>query len=385
MATANRAASTWTPQLIGKTEEFFNSGAVEELLIRNYLFYYMLKSKGRVMVGDWGHTQTLSVNQTSHGGNTWFDHLDTISAPVLDGPQAASWYRAQCAKGFSYSATQEADNKNGNVDLLGYNVDTFTQDFLKDFNLTLIRGQGSSSKQPEGLESAVFAEDHITNSANLASTAAMRQAANTYGGIARTASGGTGWENVSVSLDASYNEGLAGDTLTWTDGTDNIFAMASGVPSRTLRVLDNVIASCADGGGAAPDLGLWTRRPFLDYVSMYPSTVRYALQSGATSEFNFQAENIKHGMMTIGWSDEFEHSGTNSGATTPDAGSGGQLMYLLTTGSWNLLTESGWNFTSRPWVAAMNQLASTTYLVWRGFLICTNPRKNAVIFDYNVA
>lgn len=380
MATSNRTASTWTPQLIGKTEEFFNSGAVEELLIRNYLFYYMLKSKGRVMVGDWGHTQTLSVNQTSHGGNTWFDHLDTISAPVLDGPQAASWYRAQCAKGFSYSATQEADNKNGNVDLLGYSVDTFTQDFLKDFNLTLIRGQGSSAKQPEGLETAIFSEKHVNNSAEIATTSDMRQAANAYGGITRSASTPTGWENVAVTLDATDNTGYTGSA--WTDGTDNVFAISSGVPTRCLKVLDNVIASCADGGGAAPDLGLWTRRPFLDYVSMYPATVRYALQSGATSEFNFQAENIKHGSMTIGWSDEFQHSGLGSGV---DAAAGGELMYLLTTGSWNLLTESGWNFQSRPWVAAMNQLASTTYLVWRGMLICTNPRKNAVLFNYNVS
>lgn len=374
MATANRAASTWTPQLIGKTEEFFNSGAVEELLIRNYLFYYMLKSKGRVMVGDWGHTQTLSVNQTSHGGVTWFDHLDTIAAPVLDGPQAASWYRAQCAKGFSYSATQEADNKNGNVDLLGYDVDTFTQDFLKDFNLTLIRGQGSSSKQPEGLETAVHATDHITTTADLVTTVQSRQTTSTYGGITRVASASTGWENVSVTLDVTQNSG-------WTNGTENVFAMVSGAPSKCLKVLDNTLASCADGGGSSPDLGLWTRRPFLDYVAMYPSTVRYALQSGATSEFNFQAENIKHGSMTIGWSDEFNHSGVGAANAT----SGCHLMYLLNTGSWNLLTESGWNFQSRPWVAAMNQLASTTYLVWRGMLICTNPRKNAVIFDYNEA
>lgn len=380
MATSNRAASTWTPQLIGKTEEFFNQGSIEELLIRNNLFYYLLKMKGRVRQGEYGHTQTLTVNQTSHGGVTWFDHLDAIASPVLDGPQAASWYRSQCAKGFAYSATQEADNKGGNVDLLAGEIEAFSADFLKDFNLTLIRGQGSSAKQPEGLETAIFAETHVNNSAEIATTSDMRQAANTYAGIARTASGGTGWENVSVSLDATDNTGYTGTA--WTDGTDNVFAMASGVPTRCLKVLDNVMASCADGGGTVPDCGLWTRRPFMDYLSMYPSTVRYALQQGATSEFNFQAENIKHGQMSISWSDEFQHSGLGSNV---DAAAGSELMYLLNTQTWNLLTESGWNFASRPWLPAQNQMASNTFVVWRGFLICTNPRKNAVVFDYNVS
>lgn len=378
MASASRQ-STWTPQFIGKAEEFFNSGVVEELLIRNYLYYFTLKGKGRVKVGEWGHTQTLNVNQTTTSGVTWFDHLDTIAAPVQTGPDVASWYRAQCAKGLTYSATQEADNKGGQVDLLGYNVDTMVQDFLKDWNLSLINGAGSGSKQPDGLETALFAEDHATNSAEIATTANMRQAANTYAGIARVASGGTGWENVSVTLDASINDGFVGPA--WTDGTDNVFAMVSGVPSRAFKVLDNTIASCADGGGGGPDIGLWTRRPFLDFKNMYPSTVRYTMTSGAAKEFNLEAETLKHGDMSIGWSDEFAHSGAGGA----DAAAGGELMYLINSNTVCILTESGWDFASRPWLPAQQQLASSMYLVWRGFHIVTNPRKNAVIFDYNVA
>lgn len=381
--TSNRTASTWTPQLIGKAEEFFNSGAVEELLIRNYLFYHTMKAKGRVKVGNWGHTQSFAVNQVNNGGVTWFDHLDTIEAPVQDGPQAASWYRAQCAKGLSYSSTQEADNLGGNVDLGAFAVDTMVQDFLTDWNRALIVGQGSASKQPEGLETAVFAEDHITNDATTATTYMARQAGNVYAGIDRApftsaTAGGTNWENISMSLsaaDAARNTNLSGPA--WTDGTDNVFKFTSGAASLCLKALDNALMMTADGGGMGADLGLWTRQPFLDYASMYPSHVQYTMTSGATGEYNLKAETIKHGSMTIGWSDEFQHSGTAA-----DAPVNGQLMYLLSSDAICILTENGWNFASRPWLPAQKQMASSMYLVWRGFNLVTNPRKHAVLFDY---
>lgn len=375
--TANRAASTWTPQLIGKAEEFFNGGAVEDLMIRNYLYYFTLKSMGRVKVGNWGHTQTLSVNQLDQGGATWFDHLDTITAPVQDGPQAAQWYRAQCAKGLSYSATQEADNKNGNVDLGAFAVDSMVQDLMKDFNRTLIVGAGSASKQPDGLESAIYADANAGN-ADTAVTWQMRQANNSYAGIQRApfssaTAGGTNWENVAVSWDESANSWSAGDaSFKW---------MSLGIPSKAVKALDNAIASCADGGGMAPDIGLWTRQPFLDYQSMYPTTVQYTMTGGSTSEFNLKAETIKHGSMTIGWSDEFQHSGAGTG----DAAAGSDVLYLISSDAVCLLVEEGWNFSARPWLAAQSQLASSMYVVWRGFHMVTNPRKCGVIFDYATA
>lgn len=378
--TANRAASTWTPQLIGKAEAFFNQGGVEDLVVRNYLYYNELKKKGRVKVGKWGHTQTLAVNQLNQGGVTWFDHLDTITAPVQDGPQAASWYRAQCAKGLSYSATQEADNSGGNVDLLAFAVDTMVQDFLTDWNRTLIVGAGSSSKQPDGLEAAINPEDHATGTVDEITTWQMRQATNVYAGLDRSpftsaSAGGTNWENVSASFDATANSG-------WTNGTDNKFKWtAYGVPSASIKALDNVIASCADGGGMNPDIGLWTRKPFNDYKSMYPGTVQYArTDGGAASEFNLACDTIKHGSMTIGWSDEFAASGTYG-----DAAAGDDMLYLLNTDSVCILTEEGWNFAGRPWLPAQSQMASSMYLVWRGFHMVTNPRRCGVIFSYNKA
>lgn len=385
--TSNRAASTWTPQLIGKAEEFFNSGAVEDLMIRQYLYYFTLKSKGRVKIGNWGHTQTLAVNQLDQGGVTWFDHLDTIAAPAQDGPQAASWYRAQCAKGLSYSATQEADNKNGNVDLGAFAVDSMMQDFLKDWNRTLVIGGGSASKQPDGMESALPAITHITNDATTAVTYMARQATNIYAGIDRSpytsaTAGGTGWENVSLDLDASTNTALAGPA--WADQTDNVFKFTSGAASLCLKALDNAILMAADGGGTAPDIGLWTRQPFLDYCSMYPSHVQYTMTGGATNEYNLKADTIKHGSMVIGWSDEFQDSGTSQG-TGYGAAANGEKMFLINSDTTCLLTEEGWNFASRPWLAAQNQMASSLYVVWRGFNMFTNPRKCATLFNYGVA
>lgn len=384
MATANRTASTWTPQLIGGVEKFINDGNVEDLLIRNFLYYATLKSNGNVVEGNWGHTIPVRVNQTNTGGVTWFNGMDMISAPIPDGPQAGQAYRAQCAKGLSVTATEEADNwqaNSGAIDLIEHRYKMEFLDFLKDFNSVLISGNASDAKRPDGLEQAVYAKANITNEPESATVTQLRQANNTYLGIARVASAGTGWENVSADFDQSVADALTGPT--W-DSTTGIFSLSgtNSAPTIALKALQNVNMACSDGNWT-PDLFMSTRKPFKDYANCYPQTLRYCIsaQMPDGNTIDVKAENIKYGNAVWGYSDEFATSGLNG----TDATSGGDVLYLLNTQQIKIYTESGWNFGWRKFVDAINQMAKTGYIVWRGFHIVKNPRTCGVIFNYGQA
>ena len=381
MATANRTASTWTPQLIGALERFINDGNVEDLLIRNFLYYATLKANGRVKVGKWGHTQAVAVNQTNSGGVTWFNGMDTVSAPIPDGPQAGQAYRAQCAKGLSVTATEEADNPQGSgVDLIEHRYNMEFLDFIKDLNATLITGNAADAKRPDGLEQAIYSKTNITNEPSTATVNQLRQANNTYLGIARTASAGTGWENVSADFDQSVADALTGST--W-DATTGIFGWGSNQnPTIALQALQNVNMACSDGD-RTPDLFMSTRKPFQHYANLYPATLRYMVtaQMPDGNTIDIKAENIKYGGAVWGFSDEFASSGTNGS----DATAGGDVLYLINTNQVQMLVEEGWNFGWRPFVDAINQMAKTGYIVWRGFHIYRNPRTCGVIFNYGQA
>lgn len=379
-ATANRTASTWTPQLIGALEKFVNDGNVEDLLIRKYLYYAMLKANGRVKTGTWGHTQAVAVNQTSTGGVTWFNGMDTIAAPIPDGPQAGQAYRAQCAKGLSVTATEEADNPAGGaVDLIEHRYTMEFLDFLQDWNSVLITGNVADAKRPDGLEQAVAPYDNITVEPSTASVNQLRQAANSYLGIQRVASAGTGWENVSANFDQSEADALTGGT--W-DSSTGIFALGTNSqPTIALRALQHVNAACSDGNWT-PDLFMSTRKPFEDYATVYPQTLRYMVSGTMENEqtFDIKVDNIKYGRAIWGYSDEFAASGA-----VGNADAGADMLYLLNTDQIELLVEDGWNFGWRPFVDAINQMAKTGYIVWRGFHIFRNPRTCGVIFNYGQA
>lgn len=371
MATATRASS-FTPRYVGATEQYVKD-QVQDLVFNANVYMWLLKQKGRVEVGKYGHTHVVGLRQTKTAAPETGRHLDPVTFSVPDGPQAAKFEYGEYRKGIAYSLSEQADNGGSTqqVDLVQERIDAELLTFAEAINYDLIQGNASDSLRMLGLMQAVYPKTH-TGVADTCVRSAMRNADNPYGDITRT--GSTGWENVAVSLATGANSG-------WTTSVDHIFQLSgtNNAKSRSLKALDNVMQYGCTYGKIKPDCILSTPRPWLDYQHSVAQVVRYV---GGTGEGDLGIPYIMHNGAMWGVEEQLASTGTIGSATTASA----DMLMVLNTQFIKLCVEEGWYFdTSRDWSQFPNQVAEGTILLFRGFHECHNPRYQGVLFNYGVA
>lgn len=378
MATATRT-STFTPRIAGATEQYIKD-TVQDVVFNANVYMWLLKMKSRIEVGKWGHTHVVNMRQNKGAAPETGRHLDPVTFSIPDGPQSAKFEYGEYRKGISYSKSEAADNGGSSqqVDLIQERIDAEVLTFAEAVNYDLIHGNSSDSLKVLGLMQAVYPKDHITQgttNAHVATRVQMRQANNSYGDITRVASAGTGWENVSVNLDAS-------DASSWTNQTDNIFALngTNQAKSAALKALDNVFQYGCTYGKTKPNCILSTPRPWLDYQHSVVSTVRYA--GGTTDGADLGIPYIMHLGAMWGVDEQLAQLGTVGDADAV----GGDIVMLLNMDFWHLKVEEGFYFDpSREWTQFPNQVADGTILLFRAFHECHNPRYQGVMFNYGAA
>lgn len=377
--TASRTAS-FTPQIIGASEVYMQN-KVNDLFFEGNPYLYLLKKKGRIKSGMWNVKHVIPMRQTPSDLPVTYADLDTIDFVRPDGPEAAEFTYGQYVLGIPWSEVQEADNfgPGQNVNVLQGYIDQKIDTAMKEWNYDLIHGNSQDALKFVGLEQGVAPYNHATaydadNFSFATRRAAARQAVNTYGGILRAVNAGTGWENVSVSLDESYNDApqyAAGDS-TFRFGTNQ-------VKSPALKALDRVIMACS-WHESRPDCILSTHQPFLDYCNAYSQTIQYVKTGAAQQDADLGLPHVMHGGCMWGIDVDAASSGLIGDATA-----GGDAVYVLTMSTWNLLMQTGWNFELRKWLDVPQQMARVSALKARGFHYTDDPRKNGVLHGYNQA
>lgn len=235
----------------------------------------------------------------------------------------------------------------------------------------LYKGNIAISTDVFGLEQLCYATSDAGTLGAHTGAFQYRQHTNAWGNITRSAwtsatAGGTGWE----ALAADFNEDAAND-----------FKYASGgEPDIGLKELTDIY-NFQSQGIIHPDLGLWSNSPYRDYENAALQKTTIFKESNQFGDVQLGYDNMKFkNAMII----RDENATTqNATGTAGDNTLGDQNAYLLNTRFIELKVEEGADFEFTDEVPSQNQLAGAFFIVWRGQLICVNPRYQSRIYAYD--
>ncbi len=323
--------------------------------------------------------------QDKGAGVDSFSRYDTVSTSPSKGAQAARFTVANYSAPIPMSLEEEWEftSPEAVANRLEELVEQQQLTLADRLAVDLYKGNDAKSTNVVGLEQAVFAQDHLNNSGSAVTSGSVayindlwrtRQTTSSYGGITRTAftsatAGGTGWENVAVNF---------------VNGTDNSFAYSgtNGAPNAALQVFHQVYNFCSRGI-IHPDLILSTDQPFDDYEFGAATKMRLHKDSSAFGDLQLGYDNMK--FKNAVWIRD-ANAATQNATSSPsgsDATNGDGNVYVLNTKFMDLAVDTRADFALTPTRQIADQHAGVMHMLWRGQLICKNPRYLGRIFDYD--
>ena len=370
MATAARRSADLNSLYTTSIEKWMGSGSVEETVFEANQLVWLL-SKVAKETGTYGFEMVQPLMTTKNTGVGWFEYDDTLSTASMQGAEAAKFDMAFLGGPIVITEQEEIENAEPHrmVNVLKFKFDQLMLSLAEEVNLSGFRGSGTNSKSMDGLEDIVFAGDSGTTGVNpelLTRAQASSGVDNTYGGITRT--GTTGWENYSIALDNNgqgdqHWDGTGGGTFT--DGA--------------WQTLENMYVYCSRGA-IRPDLFLSGLNPYKDYHRLATANATYEKEIDSFRGINLGHDNTKY-RNAVWLYDEtcVPHSDAGSDATTTL-----DMLYVLNSSYLKLCVESGYDFALTPFQTPPDARISIAHILWRGQLVCTNPRYQGVIFQYTV-
>ena len=196
--------------------------------------------------------------------------------------------------------------------------------------------------------------------------AQVRKATDIYGGIQRAAwtisSGvitpGTGWEsNV-------YEYG----PLTTTDGT--IGFDSNGIPSEGYKRMLEMYTRACSVGNLRPNFIVMSPEPYQDYELACLQKTQFQRRPGSFENNELASDDYPSFKKAVIIEDE----NAVSSRTVNNQTIGDDNIYFGNTAALKLRVDSRKDHILKPPQQAADQLASTMRMIWRGQLICTNPR-----------
>ena len=320
--------------------------------------------------------------QDKGAGVDSFSRYDTVSTSPSKGAQAARFTVANYSAPIPMSLEEEWEftSPEAVANRLEELVEQQQLTLADRLAVDLYKGNDAKSTNVVGLEQIVFAETHLddfpsTAEGTLAYITDLnftRQAANTLGGIARTAwtsatGGGTGWENVAVDFFAASANRFTFDS--------------SGAPEVELQVLTQTYNFCSRGI-IHPDLMLSDDTPFDDYEFAGATKMRLTRESSGFGDLQLGYDNLK--FKNAIWIRD-ANAKTQNATSSPsgsDATNGKGNIYFLNTKMLDLAVDSRADFSLTPTRQIADQHAGVMHMLWRGQLIPKNPRYLGRIFDY---
>lgn len=355
--------------------------AAQDIVFKETTAMYMAQKYGMYTVGQYSHHHVVPVVDKDDTDVRAYEGYDTLPTQATLGARSAYFPIKKYATNISISQDDEDDIQNAYnlVDLLETRAFKAYRGLSSRLDRDFFWGSGSDTKQIFGLEQAVYAKAASSGTmANVLSRGRwnVRQANNTYAGVARVAFtstvDGTGWENLSASGASAVHGGSA--------TTDSPILITSGAPSFGLKLLNHMY-QLSSYGGQHPDIILSTLKPWEDYLNACQGLIQYFKTDGTTQAGNLGFTNAMFKGAEWVWTERAQASASNgSDASTAAA----DMIYGLTSSAWKLIVQEGRDFSMSEFVRPVDQAASTAQVFWRGQQVCVNPRYNFVIYNYGV-
>ena len=374
MATATRRTSSFNTLYSTALERWYDAGRVQDTIFEPTPLLWILNQTSKE-TGRWSFDVIVNILEAKNAGVDSFQYYDTVSTAPSKGPQSARFSLANYSGPLSISWQEEVENRDPHriADRIEVALEQLELTMAERMNNDAFMGNVVNSTNIVGLEQAVPAFDQSHTIGAATDQWEYKQATNTYGGITRTAwtapngVGGTGWEALSVDFAAHANQ-----TFRYSGTAPH--AMDTGL------IELNDIYTFASKGIIHPDLGLASSAPFRDYESAGQSKMQLQNRSDEFRGLQLGYENLRYKSMTI----IRDETATTQNATSAIGGetNGEHNFYGLTTKFWKLLVEDDFDFALGPVRGPVDQHATVRHMVWRGQIVCCNPRHNFRIFAY---
>jgi hypothetical protein len=336
----------------------------------------MSQLPGVIEKANWEHDYLVKILDEKGAGIDSFEYYDTVDTSPTRGSTAArfgfAWYSAPLTMSLHEEAEFSSD---------GAFADRFMQ-YLEQQELSLADriaddmyvGNSAVATNMLGFEQALDPDNHLAVGGGAAAITdrlispwQVRQTESTYGGITRTAwtstADGSGWEN------NAFDAGVV---------TQTPFGVNSnGSPNEQLQRFHEFYRICTHGV-YEPNVVLMSDIPFddLEFAAFQKTDFRRGPGELTGANLSFDHQMFKRAIVVR------DQRAVSSGAG--DTSLGDQMVYFLNTKTWKFLIDSRYDFALSEAKTPIHQHASTRFMLFRGQMICMNPRLNGVYFSYPV-
>lgn len=318
----------------------------DQVFLSNAAFNRM---KGRTKTFTGGRRIVVPLGWRTQGGIKWFSGADVFAPTVRDPFQAAEFTpkNANVDITIDWDEEMQVSGPEKVMDLMEAKGEWARSTFFDGMGND-IYNDGTDQKALGGLQ---FAFPNFTGT-----TAAPVAPTGTYGGIPRSATVNTWWNH-------------SGDPGTWTTGAAGTFT-GGAATGPNFDALNRMFARIKLASGKVPTMILSNVGAWSDVHFNLVKNERYQRPQQNSELAKIGFENFM--FRTAVWVQD------EKAPRTTDANKD-EKVFLLHEPSLKLWVDSRANFAFEPFRKPHNQMVRTAYILWRGELICSEPRANGVI------
>lgn len=369
MSTATRRSS-FDSLTTAVMEQWLNENSAEDIVFLNTpgLALFHSAAVKRKIPAD----IVVRLRADKGDGVTSFTYYDTVSTVPIVGNKAARFQPANYSAPVALSWQEEMEYTSDEAiyDAVDDRMQTQLNTIAERLAVDVYKGNTSNAKNILGLEQALPGYNHVQTDGTTAASADSdiingryqgRQAANSYGGITRTAwtasSDGTGWTG------CAYQH----------FGTE--FAVSSGVPNAGIQRLIDIRAQSSYGMDV-PNVMISGYAPWRDYM-VAGMSIQEVQKTGKIGNFDIGFDNISFMGTPWFWDDFCKQYNTISAESTSE-----DSVYFLNLKHLHFCVDSRADMVLTDLRSPVDQHASVKHILWRGQLILKNPRTCARLFNY---
>lgn len=320
---------------------------------------------------------TVRILESRGSGVDSFSYYDNVSTEPTKGTQAARFEVANYSAPIALSGQEELEFTSPQA--IADHVSLVMQKQLNEISerlaVDIFKGSVSNTKNINGTEQLLPDYTHTDDTGTTATNVnqailkrfQMKQAANSYGGITRQpwASDdvpGTYWEGNAIDL------GLTGS---------GPFGWTAGVPNDVVKRMHEGYA-LGSYGIDTPNVVVSSFEPYQDYENGLSGFQQIHRTGGALLDGNITFDNIKFKNATWFWDDFCKTYNQIANGTAGD-----NDIYMFNTKYMHFRVDSRWNFHITEPRTTTSQIAAVRHILWRGQLVCRNPRTQVRLFSYS--
>ena len=358
----------------------------QDLIYRASPTWEITNQFGMKVREEFGEDFLISLLMDRAEGIDSFAYYQPVSVTASPGAKAArfelAWYSAPMSMSLHEEAVYTSDKARASR-IVEY-LDQVEAGYTERLALDEYRGNVSKSTNILGLEQVFPPYKHLESDGSAAANAITdrliyeaqtRQAANTYGGISRTAWGldtsgnqteGTGWEGHSFDFSCDGNNATG-------------FGLSSGEYNETFKRFAELV-SAATYGIYSPNVFIASSLPFNDYDFMGFGKTQIRKTPGKFENLNLGYDTLmfRDGIFIKDDNCRTHNTGLGDGAAPLNS----ENIYGFAIDDVKCVVDSRFDFAPTDPRTPYNVHAGTTFIIWRGQRVFCNPRFGFRGFKY---